>query len=92
MLNYLRVEWHHRYLNEPVLMFSEICDGIEVRKIEIYRDGRMDYADRVKESGSTHLSATPMPPIEEIAAKPEFSPAEIEPDEFEALWQKATRT
>jgi hypothetical protein len=30
-----------------------------------------------------------VPPIEEIAANPQFEPAEISRDEFEAVWDRA---
>ena len=85
--------WHHEFADEPVLLYSEIDDaGVEIRKVEVYRDGRRDYADSSRSTGTTQLSETAMPSIEEIASQAEFSPSAIEPGEFEDTWQLATGT
>ena len=56
MKRYLRVTWHHDLAEEPVLIFSDIDAGVETRKVEAYRDGRMDCADENSASGTTQLS------------------------------------
>lgn len=67
-MRYQAVRWLHDLDNEPVVLYSEIDDdGWEVRKVEEYRRGRLDVADAVTPSGSTVLSETPMPPLEEIS-------------------------
>jgi hypothetical protein len=40
------VLWHHDRPDEPVALYSEIDSGFEVRKVEVHRDGRHEYADR----------------------------------------------
>jgi hypothetical protein len=90
MTRYLKVLWHHELPDEPVELFSEIDDeGWEVRKVEVYRDGHLDWADGSRSKGTSMLSETRMPGIEEIAVQPEFSPTVIDTGEFEAVWRQA---
>jgi hypothetical protein len=91
MPSYLKVIWHHDFADEPVVLYSEIDDdGVETRKVEVYRDGRHDYADRTRSMGATVLSEKRMPSIDEIAAQSEFSPSTIDPSEFESVWRRVT--
>jgi hypothetical protein len=40
----------------PVVLYSELDDNrFEVRKVEVFRDGRLGYADAVRSSGGTGL-------------------------------------
>ncbi len=87
---YLKVHWEHSFESEPVLLFSELsADRNEVRKVEVYRDGRADFADKATSSGTTRLSKEPIPLVEEIATDPQFRPCEIDAVEFEFQWQRA---
>jgi hypothetical protein len=89
--HYRRVEWHHNFDDEPVTLLSEVGDfGVETRKIEIYRDGRADIADKFMSTGSTMLSERPLPSVEEIEDQPEFTPSLISRGEFEEAWERAT--
>ena len=89
-MRYQKVEWHHEFPDEPVLLYAEIDDGgRETRKVDIYRDGRWDYADATRSTGTTKLSIEPMPSIDEIAAQSEFSPIQIGAEEFEEAWRQA---
>jgi hypothetical protein len=55
-MRYQAVRWAHDLVDEPVMLFSEIdADGYEVRKVDEYRNGRLDLADAVTETGSTAL-------------------------------------
>jgi hypothetical protein len=58
-------------------------------KVEVYRDGHCDWADQARQRGMSMLGEVPFPPLEEIAAQPEFSPSVIDAGEFEAVWRKA---
>jgi hypothetical protein len=90
MTTYLHVTWHQDFDNEPVELYSEQDDeGWQTRKVDIYRDGRMDYADERTSTGTTFLAEIPVGPIEEIAADPQFSPRWISSDEFERQWTAA---
>lgn len=70
---------------------SEVVAGLEVRKVEVYRDGRHDLADRSRSTGSTMLGEQLMPAVEEINEGPEFSAEAISAAEFERVWQQAVR-
>jgi len=91
-MRYIAVHWHHNNPEYPVELYSEIDDeGWEQRKVEIFADGHLDYADKVDESGSTWLGIEPVPSLAEIAADPEFTPREISKTEFEDLWKRIKR-
>jgi len=88
-MKYLCVKWNHSFPNEPVLLYSELDDARwEIRKVEIYSDGRLNFACNEKSTGSTGLSLEPIPPLFEIAADPQFEPKEITKNEFEEVWSK----
>jgi hypothetical protein len=90
MTRYQRVLWQHELANEPIVLYSEVGDdGMETRKVDQYRDGRLDYADPDHSTGSTFLSVEAMPTIAEIAAQAEFTPLAITRDEFEEVWRRA---
>lgn len=86
----VKVRWFHQNPDYPVMLYSELdSQNWEVRKIEAYVDGRMDFADHEKRSGSTKLSIEPYPPLEDIGADSEFEPSLIAMDEFERVWAEA---
>ena len=86
MISYLKVRWHHDHADEPVLLFSEIEHGREVRKVEQFADGHTQYAGG---SGDTTLAETPMPEPSEIARDPSFTVVPTDAAEFEAQWWAA---
>ena len=89
-MKYVKVRWIHTSSDQPVMLYSELNDeSWELRKVEVYADGRADFADREDQSGSTKLGIKPLPPLEEIAADPEFEPIVISAEEFEAAWESA---
>ncbi len=89
-MRYQVVQWLHETDDEPVLLYSEVNRfGCEVRKVEEYRSGRLDVAGDGIETGSTILSETHLPAVEEIDGMDEFSAKEISVAEFEAVWRRA---
>ncbi|MEO8549581.1 MAG: hypothetical protein ABI678_06395 [Kofleriaceae bacterium] len=87
---YLRVEWKHTHADDPVVLYVELDeDRWEVRKVEVFADGRTTYADGRGSSGDTRLGEFQTPPVDEIAKDPEFTPVAISSEEFETLWEKA---
>jgi hypothetical protein len=92
MPRYQKVLWHHDFPGEPVVLYSEIESGFEVRKVEVYRDGRHDCADRSRSTGTTMLGERLMPDVEDINQDPEFSATAITEDEFEAVWRRAAES
>ena len=91
-MTYLLVRWLHEFTDEPILLYSEMdADRYETRKVEVFRGGRVGVAGEGVAHDKTRLGIVPVPPIEEIAADPEFTPREISRDEFEAIWLLALR-
>ncbi|WP_216893588.1 DUF6881 domain-containing protein [Nocardia alni] len=84
------VRWHHDFDDEPVDLFSEIGDDdYEVRKVDVYRDGHMEWADATHETATIELGQAPTPAPEEIDADAEFTAVRIEVAEFETMWSAA---
>jgi uncharacterized protein DUF6881 len=89
-MRYLKVIWHHDFPDQPVIWYAEIGDdGYETRAIEVYRDGRYDYADEQRSTGETILAEAPIPSAEDIAKNAELSPTVIAVEEFENVWRRA---
>lgn len=86
---YIRVKWKQVDPDYPVLMYSEIDDqGWEVRKVEVFADGRCGAASREESVSGAFLGKVPIPPLAEIALDPQFDPVEISAEEFEEAWAK----
>jgi hypothetical protein len=90
MIWYLRVLWHHDFAQEPVEIFSEGGDDdYETRKVDVFRDGRLEWANTERETDTTSLGTVLIPPLSEINAQDEFAATVIEVGEFKATWQRA---
>jgi hypothetical protein len=91
-MRYMNVRWIHDFPDEPSLIYSEVMEGNETRKIECYRDGRRNYASAELSTGSTILAEGLMPTPDDLATDPEFDAEEISADEFEQIWTEITHT
>jgi hypothetical protein len=86
-MRYVYIKWVHKHPEQPVHLYSELDDQrYERRKVEVYADGRRGFADRSEEAGGTALGAMPLPPLDEIAAQPEYEPKEIAEGDFQRIW------
>jgi hypothetical protein len=91
-MQYIRVRWNHDRSDEPVELWSELDAGSwEVRKVEVFPDGRLGFASRDESTEDTELGLAPVPAFEEIARDPEFSPEPITQAQFEDVWDLARR-
>lgn len=89
-MQYIKVSWTHSLNSEPVLLYSELDEKrFEVRKVEIYSDGRCDYADASGSLGETRLSTEALPLISDIDRDIQFESAAITQEEFERVWSKS---
>jgi hypothetical protein len=89
-MEYITVTWLHENLIDPAELFSELDDSrYEVRKVEVFPDGRLGYADSEHESWATGLSIEALPSIGEISADPQFVARVIIASEFEQIWDRA---
>lgn len=84
MERYQRVEWHHGFDEEPIVIYSEID-----AKVEQFRDVTSTFADELTATGSSWLSEVALPSLEEINEQPEFKAEPIEASTFEAVWRSA---
>jgi hypothetical protein len=90
MTSYVKVRWDHEFAEEPVEVFSELDnERYEVRKVEVYRDGRLDWADASRDTDAIGLGAVPFPDLAEINSQEEFHAATVIAAEFESAWTRA---
>jgi hypothetical protein len=88
-MEYLKARWLHANVDDPVWLFSEIGpDRYEIRKVEVWEDGRTGWADANEAHGSTMLGTDSVPPICEIATNPEFEAMLISRRNFERVWSE----
>lgn len=86
-MRWIEVRWTHCDLDGPFVIYSELDDERwEQRKIEMFRDGRIGYADSAEEAGGSSLGLEPWPDIGMLGKEPEFEIAEISEGDFEARW------
>jgi hypothetical protein len=87
---YFACHWNHSSEEQPVEFYGELDEGRwELRKIEVYRDGRaVTLGPKDIEPGARTLAEAPIPPLEQIEADPQFEPREITREEFEAVWRQ----
>ena len=89
-MRYQRALWRHDLKEEPIVCWSEIGDdGYERRKVDEYRDGRLDYADGNVQTGSTLLGDQRVPSLEEINRDAEFEATAVSREEFDAIWKRS---
>jgi len=86
---YMHAKWVHSYDDEPVDLYSEVDDGWEVRKVEIYADGSAQYAGPEGATGDTLLSEARLLTLDEINRDPQFKAVSVSQREFERVWQVA---
>lgn len=93
-MTYIKVAWKHSHENEPILLYSELNgERFETRKVEVFRDGTMGYADETHSfrSRNSELGKVSVPVLEDIAKDLEFEPTEIAEQEFIEIWAKAMK-
>ena len=88
-MDYLKVAWIHNWDDEPTTIYSEIDNyRNEIRKIELFRDGRVGYATNKVAHNGTQLSETPLPSLHQIASDRQFEPRHITQQDFEQVWKR----
>lgn len=87
---YLKVHLSHDSEIRPVAFYCEMeNDRMEIRKVELFADGSLGYANEKRSSGNTVLGVLPMLTIEELSASPNCEAREVTRDEFEDIWRLA---
>ena len=89
-MEYLAVKWTHNLPDMPTEIYSELdARRMEVRKVELFRNGSFGYASFTASKGPTKLGIESLPQISEIASQPEFKPRQSNAQEFESMWASA---
>ena len=91
-MEYLAVEWKHDLPDMPIEMYSEL-DGLrmEVRKVEVFKGGRLGYAPDAHSEAPTRLGIEAVPSLREIESQSGFKPRVSNAAEFEKMWKLATQ-
>jgi hypothetical protein len=86
-MRHLKIKWNHSSPRDPVWLYCELDDERwETRKVEVFADGRVGFADASGGVGDTRLGELPVPPDDEFPAGPEFEISEMDPADFERIW------
>ncbi|WP_133637026.1 DUF6881 domain-containing protein [Zavarzinia compransoris] len=89
--SYIHVRWLHSSSDFPVDLWCELdADRQEVRKVEIWLDGRVGYVSLAGGTRDTELSQDPVPSMEDLDLDPEFQAEAITKADFETCWIDAT--
>lgn len=89
-MQYIHCLWVHTHPEEPVVLISEVdVKWFEFRKVEIWRNGRIGWADKSRSSEGTQLSSYSLNSLDDINSDPEFSAVEITREDFETYWRLA---
>jgi hypothetical protein len=92
-MQYIKVRWIQSNVEYPIWLYSELTDQRwETRKLEIFSDGMLGFADSNETYGDTRLGTEPLPPLEEIRADRQFVIEEISQREFEKIWEQRHRS
>lgn len=93
MIQYQHAIWTHDFHDEPVSLWSELDDhGMEIRKVEVFRDGRRRRAPPSARDTGTHLGEFPVPPIDEINRDQQFRARLVDGAAFEIEWSASEST
>lgn len=89
----MKVEWIHDFLEEPYLIYGELCDDLEeIRKVEIYKSGDIGYVKRNGDKYHAYTAEMNWSKKDEIEKDPQFKVEVISKTEFEKMWDKAIKT
>jgi hypothetical protein len=87
-MKYIDVKWKNKDINYPIRLVSEIgLDGFEIRKLEFFENGSVQFASSNSYSSNTRLGEKTIPDILDINNEKEFDAIEITKVEFENLWK-----
>jgi len=89
-MKYLHVKWRHDLPHQPTDIYTELDDDRwETRKVEVFADGRIQYADGVDSTGKTDLGELPSPTLRERRPSDVLTTTEIDETTFEHMWHLA---
>ena len=85
---YIDVLWiHGNYDEDPYRLVSELdSERFEIRKLEYFKNGVVQYADEQMQTGDTYLGLVEVPDLQDINNDSEFEGKEISKELFEKFW------
>jgi len=90
-MKYIQMKWKQHDDTYPAIIICEIDErGWELRKVEIWQNGRKGYASAEGEFGGTGLGLEPWlaEELQQLLKDPEFEVAELDPVNFEQIWRQ----
>jgi len=88
-MNYICIKWKHSVPSDPVIFYLELDEQrFEVRRVEIYADGRYGFASKTESIGGAGLGELRTQSLNAINADPVFEASEITRQQFEQEWSK----
>lgn len=91
-MSYYLLLWRQDSPKFPVLIASEVDESqTEVRKVEIFPDGSVGFADEYREVGGTGLAEVPYPPPDNSNFTDELHIVQVDGRVFSALWNLAVK-
>lgn len=88
---YIYSKWRNSPIGSPSEFYSELdAQRYEIRKVEIFKNGKIGYASKSGTACGTRLGIIPVPSTAEIKAQSEFDIKPISKDKFEEKWREAT--
>ena len=89
-MEYLHVQWRSDLPHQPTDIYTELDDDRwETRKVEVFADGRIQYADGTDSTGKTDLGELPSPPLSERRHIDGLTTTVIDKATFEHMWNLA---
>lgn len=90
-MSYLKIDWQHSLSEYPREIHIELDDErFELRKVEVFSDGRLQFAPHEFEQGGTVLAVYRVAQIEDLQREGQFTTTVITKAEFESIWARAT--
>ena len=90
MNTYIYSKWKNPPKGSPIEFHSELDESrFEIRKVEVFQNGKLGYASKTESMPDTRLGITPVPSLAEIMSQPEFDAKTITKQQFETMWNKA---
>ena len=88
---YIAFRWLHDEHLVPVAIYSEVNDrGFESRRVNEFRDGRLERSDRYEPKLRTTLLQLELPLPEELRDDPDRQLLPIDRESFDVLWNRAS--
>jgi hypothetical protein len=91
-MKYVHIQWNHELPDAPTDVYSELdADRMEVRKIEMFNNQSIGFAEAGRSTENTSLRPTPLPYVSVLNQDPKAMARDLDWHEFDDLWEKLVR-